>query len=273
MVLVPAETVERLIHIPRSKDPLEEMHKELSHILEARNLSDSEKWHKYQQVLERSLRIAEQRRKPLSFSIDMHNLNKNSDNMNDSESDGEEGVGRDEKTEPQQSFENVDSRAGRSRRDTQIRDASSYSTDEILLTLPQTLRSKGSLLLKKLEKSGGVKWSDDGRVQIDNKPINGAHITDLVNDALRQRKSVIAPTGYKEFYSALAKLNVPQELIGNTSRWNLIRGFAAEDSSPESPYFNLLWPDTSVKKAKRSKSGPSPKSVRRKLDWENFSFK
>lgn len=264
MILVPAESVERFHQPSKSHDPIEELHSELSRILSMNNITDAEKWSKYQQVLERCLRYAEQRRKPFKFALGLANL--------DDQNLDEKGTSENEDDQQNAEYRPRESRS-QSREHAGPSTAIPYSPDEILLTLPKTLRGKASILLNKLGKSEMVKWSDDGRVSIENKPIAGAHITDLINDALRQRKTARDPVGYREFYAALAKLNVPQELIGNDNRWSLIRQFAVKETSPDSPYFNLLWPDTPAKKRKRSKSAFNSTSVRRKLNWESFSFK
>ncbi|CAH0393903.1 unnamed protein product [Bemisia tabaci] len=269
MILVPAESVERFHQPSKSHDPIEELHSELSRILSMNNITDAEKWSKYQQVLERCLRYAEQRRKPFKFALGWANLD--DQNLDDQNLD-EKGTSENKDDQQNAEYRPRESRS-QSREHAGPSTAIPYSPDEILLTLPKTLRSKASVLLNKLGKSEMVKWSDDGRVSIENKPIAGAHITDLINDALRQRKTARDPVGYREFYAALAKLNVPQELIGNDNRWSLIRQFAVKETSPDSPYFNLLWPDTPAKKRKRSKSAFNSTSVRRKLNWESFSFK
>ncbi|CAH0385683.1 unnamed protein product [Bemisia tabaci] len=194
MILVPSETVERLQQTPVSSDPLHELHRELSRILAAHDLNDSDKWAKYQQVLERSLRFAEQRQKPLKLMIDAPE-----------DQSSLESLQPDEKPQTQTLAPEREDRG-------------ESSSDDILNTLPKTFRNKGSVLLKRLQKNDTIKWGRDGKVKIEGKAIEGSNIADLVNDAMRNRKNSRIPTGHREFYSVLAKMNVPQELIGNPER-------------------------------------------------------
>lgn len=278
MILVPAETVERLGQVPKSRDPLEEMHKELTHILEARDLSDSEKWIKYQQVLERGLRYGEQRRKPLSFSLDMNEMEPKINQIKEpnqriDEEEDLNGVGE-QNHEEAAPVPRVVRREQRIYQEPPLRSPLHYSYGDILSTVPKTLREKGSVLLRKLGKTELIKWGEDGSVVIGNRPIAGANITDLINDALRKRKTISDPVGFRDFYAALGKLNLPQELIGNPDRLHLIRNSATVRERADSPYFSLLKPKvaSSLKPHKR-KSVETSKPPRRAIDWETFSFK
>lgn len=274
MVLVPSETVERMTSTV-SHDPLNELHKELTKILSSRTLSDSEKWASYQQVLSRCLHHAEKRRKPLVFSIDAVD---ESNGLKQAEIDPPlphlppSPQPRRVSPPPVVSQSLVQSQEPHHSR--ALEPASEI--DEILATLPPTYRMKGSILLQRLSKIDSIGWDALGRVRIENKKIQGSNIADLINDALRSRKSVIAPSGFKEFYRLLAKLNVPQELIGNKERWNLIRESAAEVTSPDSPYFDTLWPAAPVKvkkkKVPKNANSQNLNRLRRKLDWETFEF-
>lgn len=293
MVLVPSETVERLQHLPvtNSHDPLDDLHKELSRILASRSMNDSEKWANYQQVLHRCLHHVEQRRKPLIFSIDAPDAERGEGE------DLERGENRQVPLRPPNLRPPIhplhypppalaprrhltEERASPPPHPSPQRAHHSRVTDdpvqdnEILATVPQTYRTKGSVLLQRLSKSDLIEWDEVGRVRIGNKSIQGSNIADLLNDALRKRKSVNAPNGVDEFCKVLAKINVPQELIGNNDRWNLIRQRAAEIHSPDSPHFNTLWPKAPVKVSKRSKSSENLNlaGVRRKLNWETFKF-
>ena len=65
--------------------------------------------------------------------------------------------------------------------------------DDLAITLPPSLRSKGQHLYQKLK--GTVQWNDKGEILTeDNRPISGSHITDLINTAIRtQRKNKKTP--------------------------------------------------------------------------------
>ena len=55
-----------------------------------------------------------------------------------------------------------------------------------------------------------------------NVPVPGSNIVDLVNDALRKRKS-LQPVGWKMFPRGLKDVNAPMDLIGNPERWTYIQ--------------------------------------------------
>ena len=192
------------------------------------------------------MRFAEQRQKPLKLVIDAF-----------------------EDQSSTSSSESLQSNEKPSTPTPEREDRGESSSDDILNTLPKTFRNKGSVLLKRLQKNDRIKWGRDGKVKIEGKAIEGSNIADLVNDAMRNRKNSRIPTGHREFYSVLAKMNVPQELIGNPERWELIRNFASQGLSPDSPAYAALWPPTPVK---RSRSAETPKvgAVRKKLSWEKF---
>lgn len=94
--------------------------------------------------------------------------------------------------------------------------------NEVLNSVPKALRSKAEQLLHKITSSDGVvDWNGKGELIVNEQAVKGSHIVDLINDALRKRKS-LQPIGTKDFSKAMAKLNVPHELIGNPDRWREI---------------------------------------------------
>lgn len=96
--------------------------------------------------------------------------------------------------------------------------ASGMSDAAILSTVPKTYKKQAEQLLKHLHSSSNnrLSWDQTGLVRINNEPIKGSSITDLVNDAMRNRKTVRA-TGREQFGAELRRLGIPREFIGNTS--------------------------------------------------------
>ena len=281
MILVPAETVDRLKEpAPTTGRPLVDWDREATRILNDPDLGDAEKMTNYLQIMQRLWRFNEQRRKPLKILF------------GEQFADQPEGIAAvpgqqaaqekaedlpvenppenpavSLKTAPDQRKPTLDSQAITS---------TGSQLEEILETVPKSYRAKGSILLNRLNKSDMIQWSDDGGVKIDGKAIQGTNIADLVNDALRSRKTAPPPQGSEEFCNVLAKMNVPQELIGNTQRWELIRELATEQTSPDSPVYDTLWPQTPAKNLKRNTSPDTSDhkltKVRRNLNWEDFNF-
>ena len=53
---------------------------------------------------------------------------------------------------------------------------------------------------------------------LQGQEVQNINIVDLVNDALRQRKTFIPP-GWEHFARELRRLNAPKELVGNMKYW------------------------------------------------------
>ena len=91
---------------------------------------------------------------------------------------------------------------------------------ELIESLPQSLKVKGKLLLHRL-KTNNVTWNSAGELIVDSTKYDRTNIIDLVDDVMRNRK-YSAPFGWQIFAHQLKKLNVPQEMIINKTRWNYI---------------------------------------------------
>ena len=91
-------------------------------------------------------------------------------------------------------------------------------------SIPVTMRPRARALLSRLKaKPDVVTWDKTGQVKIEGESILGSNISDLVSDAMRLRKG-FNPTGAKEFFQALSKLNVPRDLVRNQNRWEEVLG-------------------------------------------------
>ena len=90
--------------------------------------------------------------------------------------------------------------------------------DQILQSVPKTMQRKAELLLGMIKNNNNLTWDEQGVVSYKGKRIHGSNIIDLINDTIRQRKGV-EPKGWETFSKALHESNIPQEVIGNPSRW------------------------------------------------------
>jgi len=87
----------------------------------------------------------------------------------------------------------------------------------ILETVPKSYRARARLLLKHLLDKASparISWNDDGIVTIDGNVVKNSNIADLINDAMRERKTTKA-TGRAQFARLLRALNTPSVLVGN----------------------------------------------------------
>ena len=93
--------------------------------------------------------------------------------------------------------------------------------DEILESVPKTMKAKAQLLLKKMKSSPDISWNEKGELKYKGETVQGSNVVDLVNDVLRKRK-YFNPQGWETFGEALREANVPQDLIGHEDRWRFI---------------------------------------------------
>lgn len=64
---------------------------------------------------------------------------------------------------------------------------------------------------------GLLEWNAKGEISYKGKPVLGSNIDELIKDS--KRKGEYEPVGDREFYRALAAMEVPKNLIGNEDRW------------------------------------------------------
>ena len=90
--------------------------------------------------------------------------------------------------------------------------------DEILESVPKTMKAKAQLLLKKMKSNPDISWNEKGELKYKGQTVQGSNVVELVNDVLRKRKYV-NPQGWETFGEALREANVRQDLIGHEDRW------------------------------------------------------
>lgn len=103
-------------------------------------------------------------------------------------------------------------------------DRSTLVEKDVLESVPNSLKGKAERLLQRLKSNPKINWNDQGELEINGRFIKRSNLTDLVNDVLRKRKTAPDPTGWEDFADVLRHSNVAQDLIGNPTRWNYIRG-------------------------------------------------
>ena len=85
--------------------------------------------------------------------------------------------------------------------------------------IPKKFQRKATAILNRLKaRPDAVSWDKTGQVSVDGVSIPRSNISDLISDALRERKN-FNPAGAKEFFRVLSKINVPTDLVGNNERW------------------------------------------------------
>ena len=98
-------------------------------------------------------------------------------------------------------------------------EASEALLQRLVNQVPQRNRSRTTTLYKKLEKSGLVKWNEDGVVREMSgrriQPERHINIVELLSDAARYRKTADRPAGYTPFTKALHDTDITDASIGN----------------------------------------------------------
>ena len=120
-------------------------------------------------------------------------------------------------------------------------------SDEVVVEhIPKTMRPRATAILNRLkERPDVITWDKTGEVKLEGENIPQSNISDLISDALRARKN-FNPTGSKELFRVLSKINMPKDLVRNEKRWKEARmdsSFSEEGSllgsSRASPSSNL----------------------------------
>ena len=104
--------------------------------------------------------------------------------------------------------------------------------NDVLASVPRTLRKKAERLLHHMKSDKNIiDWNKRGEIIADGGVIPGTHLVDLLNDTLRKRKD-FNPKGWQQFNKALARLNTPQDLVGNRDRWYYQHTTQYDDNYP-----------------------------------------
>ena len=90
--------------------------------------------------------------------------------------------------------------------------------NEILESVPNAMKAKVQLSLKKMKSSPDISWNEKEELKYKGETVQGSNVVDLVNDVLCKRK-YFNPQGWETFGEVLREANVPQDLIGHEDRW------------------------------------------------------
>ena len=101
--------------------------------------------------------------------------------------------------------------------------------EDISSSLPPTVKTKGSALLRKLKTS--LEWNNRGEILSEHgKPIPGANITDLIHTAVRVHRK---PKGWTHFLQRMEEANVPQILLGSGPQFKVEQDMDEEDDDDD----------------------------------------
>ena len=116
------------------------------------------------------------------------------------------------------------------------------STDIILNALPMRWRRRGQVILGYTQNST-LNWDGKGQLIRGDTIICGTNLSDLLKDALYHSEH-LSPSGVNEFYAGLAAVNLPDGLISNLRRRELLQRFKNHETpmeTDESPTKKRKW--------------------------------
>lgn len=81
------------------------------------------------------------------------------------------------------------------------------------------MRPRATTLLNRLKtRSDVVSWDESGQINLEGEIIPQSNISNLISDAMSARKN-FNPTGSREFFRVLSKINMPKDVVRNEKRW------------------------------------------------------
>jgi len=135
--------------------------------------------------------------------------------------------------------------------------------DEIIDSVPKTIRNKARLLVNKLKQDKDVWfWNDRGELMYEGKPVQGTSIVDLLRDVMGDRKR-FQPYNWKVFSRGLARINTPLDWIGNENRKKTLveyksRGPDNLSEQDEVDELVITPPSSAVKKKSKARKTTKP---------------
>jgi len=202
MILVDPSALERLKTAPTpSLSRKQSLDSEMESLLRRQDLNDYDKWAAYSQLLQRYLHKTQEEREPLSLRI----------------TEAQQQQGRPDVGAPDTVTVVTTPAVG------DLAQRGNPLLEQVIEAVPVSHQRKARLLYRLLKHHPSeISWNSRGEVTIEGVFHSGSNITDLISDVLRARKS-FKPAHHEEFAVALARVNVPQELVSNPERWRLVQ--------------------------------------------------
>jgi len=213
-----AESANSSVQTPGT--PLSRLDAEMSRILNSPLPRDeNERWKMYREVLWRYLHFIQEAQR--RNDVRGEDENENNDTRGIAATTGETtldaDVFRDLSRESPVKLSHSTSIIMRNDDTAKERERLLKTTGRILETVPKSYRARARLLMKHLHDKAvptRISWNDEGIVTIDGNVVKDSNIADLINDAMRERKTTRAE-GRAQFARLLRALNIPSVLVGN----------------------------------------------------------
>ena len=90
--------------------------------------------------------------------------------------------------------------------------------EHVVETVPKKFKMRAHTLITAIKRAPNITFNDKSELVVGNRTIAGSNAIDLVNDLVRPHSRGRAPSGWKEFASALKDINLSQLAVGNEER-------------------------------------------------------
>jgi hypothetical protein len=147
------------------------------------------------------------------------------------------------------------------------------SVAKIVETVPKSYRAQARLLMKHLLDKAvpdRINWNENGVVTIDGNIVKDSNIGELMNDMMRERKTVEPPVGRVQFARLLRSLNTRSSLVGNKRLLNATFAFSSPVNEKHRPSSSST-PIATRAHSTKSKKHRSGKRKKREREEEEES--
>lgn len=128
---------------------------------------------------------------------------------------------------------------------------------QLAAAMPKTYKSHALRIYDYLSQNHSpVTWDANGTISVDNTVVPHSNLIDSISDLTRARKN-FAPPGTDALCAALARMNIPLELLGNATRRELIQKLKGQSGG------GSIVPLPKIHRQKTNKKTTTKKSVRR----------
>lgn len=147
---------------------------------------------------------------------------------------------------------------------------------QLAAAIPKTYKSHALRIYDYLSQNHSpVTWDTNGTLSIDNSVIPHSNLIDSISDLTRARKN-FSPPGTDALCAALARMNVPLELLGNATRRELVqklkgqRGGGGIVPMPKTNRKKTIRKPAKKKSAERLTKKTAVKNTAKKYVWKTW---
>lgn len=143
-----------------------------------------------------------------------------------------------------------------------------YDVTNILNAIPKSYRQKANQILDIIKQRPDImSWNKQNELVYNNDVIQGSNVTDLLYETVRSMGKSLQPVGWSKFLQGLARVNVPEYLVGSQKNRSLLQGIKTDGmedldvklSSPSKPRRSTV-----------KRKGADQFESHKRVTWERF---